>query len=229
MDTTVGSPTPKAERPVRTVGSVATNSSDFGVSEFALEDVSTSGQSLGFDMIEMSGHMKQGKKKKKSNLVAVLPRLVRPKRFSDTAASQVVAVTVNSESSSALTNSESLTSLPSPLKLVTDLPSKMAELPVKLVRDLPAKVADLPEAVKEIPVVGELSTVVAEFPAKAVVETAQILKEQVVHPVVEILPDAVVEQVGAVVEKVAVLQTQVSGTMSRAAGQAIDLGQNIVN
>ncbi|KAG0602966.1 hypothetical protein M758_10G054700 [Ceratodon purpureus] len=235
METTfVRSPASKAEWPARAAGSMTTASSDFGALEFAGEDVSVSGQSLGFDMNEVNGHIKQGRRKK-SIIVAALPRLIRPKRLSETAAStQAVDVTVDSESSSALAssataNSESLTSLPPPLKIVTELPSKIAELPVKLVKDLPAKVADLPEVVKEIPVVAELSTVVAELPAKAVVETAQILKEQVVDPVVEILPDAVVEQVGAVVEKVAVLQTQVSGTVLSAAGQAMELGQNIVD
>jgi hypothetical protein len=234
-DTTwVRSPVSKAEQPARTASSVTTASSDFGALEIALEDVSAGDQTLGFDMNELNGHIKQGNKKK-SNIVAALPRLVRPKRLSASAASaQAVDVTVNNESSlalasSATANTESLTSPSSPLELVTELPLKIAELPVKLVKDLPAKVADLPEVVKEIPVVAELSTVVAEFPAKAVVETAQILKEQVVDPVVEILPDAIVEQVGAVVEKVVVLQTQVSETVSMTAGQAMDLGQNIVD
>ena len=230
MDATwVRSPVSKTERPARTAGSVTTPRSDFEALELAREDGSVSGQSFGFDINEMNGHIKHGNKKK-SNFGAALPRLVRPKRLSETAAStETVDVTVNSESSSILASSATANSLSPPLKLVTELPLKLAELPVKLVKDLPAKVADLPEVIKEIPVVAELSTVVAEFPVKAVVETAQILTEQVVDPVVEILPDAVVEQVGAVVEKVAVLPTQVSETVSRVAGQVVDLGQNIVD
>ncbi|KAG0558836.1 hypothetical protein KC19_10G058400 [Ceratodon purpureus] len=225
METTfVRSPASKAEWPARAAGSMTTASSDFGALEFAGEDVSVSGQSLGFDMNEVNGHIKQGRRKK-SIIVAALPRLIRPKRLSETAAStQSVDVTVDSESSSALAssataNSESLTSLPPPLKIVTELPSKIAELPVKLVKDLPAKVADLPEVVKEIPVVAELSTVVAELPAKAVVETAQILKEQVVDPVVEILPDAVVEQVSSQVDEVS---TKVSEQVSEVSSQVLE-------
>ncbi|KAG0602965.1 hypothetical protein M758_10G054700 [Ceratodon purpureus] len=225
METTfVRSPASKAEWPARAAGSMTTASSDFGALEFAGEDVSVSGQSLGFDMNEVNGHIKQGRRKK-SIIVAALPRLIRPKRLSETAAStQAVDVTVDSESSSALAssataNSESLTSLPPPLKIVTELPSKIAELPVKLVKDLPAKVADLPEVVKEIPVVAELSTVVAELPAKAVVETAQILKEQVVDPVVEILPDAVVEQVSSQVDEVS---TKVSEQVSEVSSQVLE-------
>jgi len=241
MDTTwVRSPVSNAERPARIAGSVQTASSDVSALELGREDVSASGRSLRFDMNEMNGHIKQ--RNWKSSILASLPRLVRPKRSDDitsqesalkgTAASaETVDVTGNSVSSPALASSataklESPTAVTSPLKLVTELPSKIAELPVKIVKDLP-------EVVKEIPVVAELSSVVAELPGKAVVGTAQLLKEQVVDPVVEILPDEVVEQVSAVVEKVAVLQTQVSGTMSgtmsRAAGQAMDLGQNFVD
>lgn len=245
MDTTwVRSPVSNAERPARIAGSATSASSDVSGLELAREDVSDSGQSLRFDMNEMTGHINQ--RNRKSNILTALPRLVRPKRLNDlisqgsalkgTAASPQADedVRVNNESSPALASSataklESPTSVTSALKLVSELPSKISELPVKIVKDLPAKVAILPEVVKEIPVVAELSTMVAELPAKAVAETAQILKEQVVDPVVEILPDEVVEQVGAVVQKVAVLQTQVSGTMSRAAGQAMDLGQNIVD
>jgi hypothetical protein len=226
MDTTwVRSPVSNVERPARTSGSVTAASSDVSALELAREDVPASGQPLRFDMNEMNGHIKQ--RSSKNNILTSLPRLLRPKRLNDITSqgsAQAVDVTVSSPAlaSSATAKLESPTSVTSPLKIVTELPSKIAELPVKIVKDLP-------EVVKEIPVVAELSTVVAELPAKAVIQTAQILKEQVVDPVVEVLPDEVVEQVSAVVEKVAGLQTQVSGTMSRAAGQAMDLGQNIVD
>lgn len=210
-------------------------SSDVIASEPAREDIFASGQKLQFDMNEMNGHIKQ--RKGRIGIITSLPRLLRPKPSNDVtsqgpalngsaASAQTEDGRVKFLSSPALASSETEkleTSLTSPLKLVAEIPSKIAELPaVNFVKDLP-------EMVKEIPVVAELTTVVAELPAKAVLETAQILKEQVVDPVVEVLPDPVVEQVSAVVEKVASLQTQVSGTVSRAAGQAMDVGQNIVD
>lgn len=210
-------------------------SSDVIASEPAREDISASGQKLQFDMNEMNGHIKQ--RKGRIGIITSLPRLLRPKPSNDVtsqgpalngsaASAQTEDGRVKFLSSPALASSETEkleTSLTSPLKLVAEMPSKIAEHPaVNFVKDLP-------EMVKEIPVVAEFTTVVAELPAKAVLETAQILKEQVVDPVVEVLPDEVVEQVSAVVEKVASLQTQVSGTVSRAAGEAMDVGQNIVD
>lgn len=234
-------PPSKAERPARISGSVAADSSGSGSWESLHEDVSATGQSLRLDMNDTNCHIKQSSKK--SNGVARLPRLVRPKRLNDplsqlsklegSAASAVSSESSVALASSATTNAEAQTSIPLPLKLVTALASKISELPLKVVTDDPAKVAEtsniFPEVVKELPIAAELSTVASEFPAKVVVETAQILKEQVVDPVVEILPDAVVEQVGAVAEQVAVLQTQLSGTVSRAAVQVKGVGQNIVN
>ncbi|XP_024366815.1 uncharacterized protein [Physcomitrium patens] len=224
-------PPSKAERPARISGSVAADSSGSGSWESLHEDVSATGQSLRLDMNDTNCHIKQSSKK--SNGVARLPRLVRPKRLNDplsqlsklegSAASAVSSESSVALASSATTNAEAQTSIPLPLKLVTALASKISELPLKVVTDDPAKVAEtsniFPEVVKELPIAAELSTVASEFPAKVVVETAQILKEQVVDPVVEILPDAVVEQVSNQVDQVS---TKVSEQVSEVSNQVIE-------
>jgi len=208
-DTTwVRSPGSNAERPARTAGSMSAASSDVIALEPAREDISASGQTLQFDMNEMNGHIKQ--RKGRIGIITSLPRLLRPKPSNDvtsqgpalngSAASAQTDGRVKFLGSPALASSENEkleTSLTSPLELVAEIPSKIAELPaVNFVKDLP-------EMVKEkAPVVAELTTVVAELPAKAVLETAQILKEQVVDPVVEVLPDEVVEQVSSQVDEV---------------------------
>lgn len=74
-------PPSKAERPARISGSVAADSSGSGSWESLHEDVSATGQSLRLDMNDTNCHIKQSSKK--SNGVARLPRLVRPKRLND--------------------------------------------------------------------------------------------------------------------------------------------------
>lgn len=236
-------PISEAERPVQVQGYAVPASTNTGFRNNLQEDVSTIVHPSHFDMNHSNGHIQQTRKG--INLLEELPWLLRTKRPGDTANLQLATASVgSSEDSAAVANSEvqvveASDRLPIPLKLVAELPSKVVkELPSKIA-ELPVKVAELPDIsarVVEISAVSELSAVVAELPAKVVelptkvvAETAQILKTQVVEPVAEILPDAVVEQVGAVVEQVATLKTQVTGSMSSFAGQVKQVGQNIVD
>ena len=236
-------PISEAERPVQVQGHAVPASTNIGFRNNLQEDVSTTVHPSQFDMNHSNGHIQQTRKGIK--LLEELPWLLRTKRPRDATNLQLATESVGSSEDSAPTPIsevqvvEASDRLPIPLKLVAELPSKVVkELPSKIA-ELPVKVSELPDIsarVVEIPAVSELSAVVAELPAKVVelpskvvAETAQILKTQVVEPVAEILPDEVVEQVGAVVEQVATLKTQVTGSMSRVAGQVKQVGQNIVD
>jgi hypothetical protein len=67
----------------------------------------------------------------------------------------------------------------------------VAKLQLRVIKELPAKVAELPVIVKDLP--------------PAVVEDSS--QVEVIEPVVETLPDIVVEQVGQLVEQVTCCQT----------------------
>lgn len=232
----VRAPILEAERPVQVQGYAVPASTNIRPRNDLQEDVSTNFHPSHFDMNHSNGHIQRTRKG--INLLEELPWLLRMKRPGDATNLQLATESVGSSGDSApvaiseLQVSEASDRLPNPLKLVAELPSKVVkELPLKIAElpDISAKVVEISAVTELSAVVAELPAKVAELPTKVVAETAQILKTQVVEPVVEILPDAVVEQVGAVVEQVATLKTQVTGSMSRVAGQVKQVGQNIVD
>jgi hypothetical protein len=93
-----------------------------------------------------------------------------------------------------------------PKQVLEELPSKLTELPVKLMKEFPAKVAELQlRLIKELPAkIAELPVIVKDLPPAVVEDSSQV---EVIEPVVETLPDIVVEQVGQLVEQVTRCQT----------------------
>jgi hypothetical protein len=93
-----------------------------------------------------------------------------------------------------------------PKQVLEELPSKLTELPVKLMKEFPAIVAKLQlRVIKELPAkVAELPVIVKDLPPAVVEDSSQV---EVIEPVVETLPDVVVEQVGQLVEQVTCCQT----------------------
>jgi hypothetical protein len=93
-----------------------------------------------------------------------------------------------------------------PKQVLEELPSKLTEIPVKLMKEFPAKVAELQlRLIKELPAkIAELPVIVKDLPPAVVEDSSQV---EVIEPVVETLPDIVVEQVGQLVEQVTRCQT----------------------
>lgn len=143
----------------------------------------------------------------------------KPEQETLTSRSKVVTVTTDSTTSS-VTAASTVVSVP--LKVASDLPrNAVKELPKKVAEVFPAKLTV--EAVKELP------QKVAELPAIAVLTTTQVLRTQIVEPIVEGLPDKVVEQVSQAVEQVVDLQLQVADSVSSVAEQVAQIGQTLVD